>query len=202
MRQLAGVVFPLVGAAMATFRFPRLRRADPHPWGLAAPWLDPVMLGGETWDRHGLIDITLVYGDPLQVSAPLVEITTRLPGSTGDAGAPHEALAHLAHRDAAVQRRDWLAVDGQPGPDPPGPVVFSDAHLLLGGEPRPVSVLSLRHYQAAQFTDATTAGTIASRHCPLDQLTLAPVPAIEPYLAGYTRFLRRMGQHARTSPQG
>jgi hypothetical protein len=202
MRQLAGVVFPLVGAAMAAFRFPRLRRADPHPWGLAAPWLDPVMLGGESWDRHGLIDITLVYGDPLQVSAPLVEITTRLPGRTGDAGAPHEALAHLAHRDAAARRRDWLAVDGEPGPDPPGPVVFSDAHLLLGGEPRPVSVLSMRHYQAAQFTDTTTAATIASRHCPLDQLTLAPVPAIEPYLAGYTRFLRRMGQHTRASPRG
>lgn len=202
MRQLAGVVFPLLGTAMAAFRFPRLRRADPHPWGLAAPSVDPVMLGGESWDRHGLIDITLVYGDPLEVSAPLVEITTRLPGRTGDAGAPHEALAHLAHRDAAVQRRDWLAFDGEPGPDPPGPVVFSDAHLLLGGEPRLVSVLSLRPYQAAQFTDATTAGTIASRHCPLDQLTLAPVPAIEPYLAGYTRFLRRMGQHVRTSPRG
>jgi hypothetical protein len=67
---------------------------------------------------------------------------------------------------------------------------------------RPVSVLSMRHYQAAQFTDTTTAATIASRHCPLDQLTLAPVPAIEPYLAGYTRFLRRMGQHARASPRG
>jgi hypothetical protein len=201
MRQLAGVVFPLLGAAMAAFRFPRLRRADPHPWGLATPSLDPVMLGGESWDRHGLLDITLVYGDPLEVSAPLVEITTRLPGRTGDAVAPPEALAHLAHRDAAVQRRDWLALDGEPTADPPGPVVFSGAHLLLGGEPRPVSVLSLRHYQAAQFTDATTAATIASRRCPLDQLTLGPVPAIEPYLAGYTRFLRRMGQHVRTSPR-
>jgi hypothetical protein len=108
----------------------------------------------------------------------------------------------LAHRDAAARRRDWLALDGEPGPDPPGPVVFSDAHLLLGGEPRPVSVLLLRHYQAAPFTDATTAATIASRHCPLDQLTLAPVPAIEPYLAGYTRFLRRMGPHAPASPRG
>jgi hypothetical protein len=202
MRQLAGVVFPLLGTAMAAFRFPRLRRAGPHPWGLATPSLDPVVLGGESWDRHGLIDITLVYGDPLEVSAPLVEITTRLPGRTGDTGAPHEALAHLAHRDAAVQRRDWLALDGEPTADPPGPVLFSDAHLLLGGQPHPVNVLTLRPYQAAQFTDATTtAGTIASRHCPLDQLTLAPVPAIEPYLAGYTRFLRRMGQHVRTSPR-
>jgi hypothetical protein len=47
MRQLAGVVVPLLGTAMAAFRFPRLRHAGPHPWGLAAPPLDPVMLGGE-----------------------------------------------------------------------------------------------------------------------------------------------------------
>jgi hypothetical protein len=200
MPQLPGVVFQLLGTAMAAFRFPRLRRADPHPWGLAAPLLEPVMLGGESWDRHGLIDITLVYGNPLQVSAPLVEITTRLPGRTGDAGAPQEALAHLAHRDAAARRRDWLAFDGEPAADPACPVGFSDAHLVLGGEPCLVSVLSLRHYQAARFADASTAGTIASRHCPLDQLALAPVPAIEPYLAGYTRFLRRMARHMQAGP--
>jgi hypothetical protein len=87
-----------------------------------------------------------------------VEITTPLPGRTGDAGAPAEALARL------------------------------------------VSLLSLQHYQAARFTDAATAGTIASRHCPLDQVTLAPVPAIEPYLADYTAFMRRMARRVRTAP--
>ena len=76
---------------MAAYRFPRLRRADPHPFGLAAPRLDPVMLGGESWDRRGLIDVTLVYGDPLEVSAPLAEVTTRLPGRTGHDGSPEEA---------------------------------------------------------------------------------------------------------------
>jgi hypothetical protein len=202
MPQLPGAAFQLLGTAMTAFRFPRLRRADPHPWGLAAPSLEPVMLGGESWDRHGLIDITVVYGDPLNTAAPLVEITTRLPGRTGDADPPQEALAHLEHRDAAVTRRDWLALDREPGSDPAGPVGFSDAHLILGHESHPVSVLSLRHYQAARFADATTAGIIASRHCRLDQLTLAPVPAIEPYLAGYTRFLRRLAQHARTGPEG
>ena len=43
-----------------------------------------------------------------------MEITTRLPG------APQEAIAHLAHRDAAVQRRDWLAIEGEPAADPRG----------------------------------------------------------------------------------
>ena len=78
----------------------------------------------------------------------------------------------------AVARRDWLALYRQPRSDPPGPVGFSDAHLVLGQEPHPVSVLLFRHYQAARFADAATTGMIPSRHCPLDQLTLAPVPAI------------------------
>jgi len=59
-----------------------------------------------------------------------------------------------------------------------------------------VSVLSWRHYQAARFADATTAGVIASCHCPLDQLTVAPVPAIEPYLVGHNAFMRRLARHA------
>lgn len=58
-----------------------------------------------------------------------------------------------------------------------------------------MSVLWFRHYQAARFADAATTGIIASRHCPLDQLTLAPVPAIEPYLAGCTAFWRRAAWH-------
>ena len=120
---------------------------------------------------------------------------TGLPGRGGDAGAPEEALAHLAHWDAAVARRDFLALYRQPRPEPPGPAGFSDVHLVLGHEPHLVSVLSFRHYQAARFADAAATGLIASRHCPLDQLTLAPVPAIEPYLAGCTAFWRRAARH-------
>ena len=175
--------------------FPRLRRADPHPWGLAEPSLDPVALSEASWDRHGPIDITLVYGDPLDVPAPLVEVTTRLPDSSGDAGAPEEALAHLAHWDEAVARRDWLAFCRQPRSEPPGPVSFSDAHLVLRQEPQLVTVLRFRQYQAARFADGGTTGLIASRHYPLDQLTLAPVPAIEPYLVGSTAFARRAARH-------
>ena len=148
--QLPGVVFNalLEIEAARPRRFSRLRRADPHPWGLVAPSLDPVMLAEEGWDLHGLISITLAYGDPLEPSAPLVEITTRLPGRTGYLRAPQEALARLVQRDAAVARRDWLAFDDDQAPDPPGPVNVGDAHLVLGHEPCPVTVLSLRHYQS------------------------------------------------------
>jgi hypothetical protein len=192
--QIPGIAFKVMGIAMAAFRFPRLRRADPHPLGLTAPPLQPVMLGGETWDSHGLIDITLSYGDPLDISAPLVEITTRLPGRTDDA-APEQQLARLAHRDMAVRRGNWLAFDDEPASDPYGPVAFSDAVIAINGEPCAVSVLSCRHYQAARFAQASSAGTIASRHCPFDRLNLTTVPSIEPYLTGYTEFIKRMGRH-------
>lgn len=199
--QLPSVVFnALLKIEAARPRwYPLLRRADPHPWGLAAPSLDPVMLSGYSGCLRGLIHInltsvTLAYGDPLEASAPLVEITTRLPGQTGYVRSPEEALARLEHRDAAVARRDWLAFDDDQAPDPPGPVDVGDAHVVLGHEPCPVTVLSWRHYQAASFADATTAGVIASRHRPLDQVTMAPVPAIEPYLTGQTAFLRRLAR--------
>jgi hypothetical protein len=60
-----------------------------------------------------------------------------------------------------------------------------------------VTVLSYRHYQAASFTRGGMAGTVGSRHCPLDQLSLARVPAIDPYLAGYTAFLQQMARRRR-----
>ena len=81
--QVPGVVFRLLGMRMAAYRFPRLRRADPHPFGLAAPRLDPVMLGGESWDRRGLIDVTLVYGDPLEVLTAAGQHRRRLPPQRG-----------------------------------------------------------------------------------------------------------------------
>lgn len=194
MPQVPGFAFRVMGAVMAAFRFPRLRRADPHPLGLAAPLLHPVMLAGETWDGDGLADMTLAFGDPLDLSAPLVEVTTWLPGRIEE-GVPEQELARLAHRDVAVRGRDWLAFDEEPASDPEGPVAFSDALLVIDGEPCAVSVLSYQHYQAARFACVGSAGTIASRHCPLDRLSLTAVPSIEPYLAGYTEFMRRMGRH-------
>ncbi len=61
MPQIPGVFFRLMGAASAALMFPWLRRADPHPWGLAEPSLDPVALREASWDRHGPIDITLAW---------------------------------------------------------------------------------------------------------------------------------------------
>ena len=63
---------------------------------------------------EGAETLDLVYGDPLEASAPLVEVATGLPGRGGNAGAPEEALAHLAHWDAAAARRDFLALYCQP----------------------------------------------------------------------------------------
>jgi hypothetical protein len=40
-------------------------------------------------------------------------------------------------------------------------------------------------------------GTIATRHCPLDQLSVATVAATDPYLDGYLAFLQRLARTRR-----
>jgi len=152
MPQVPGVVFRLLGTEMAAaYRFPRPRRADPHPFGFAAPRLDPFLLGGESLDRRGLIDVTLVYGDPLDVSARL-----DLPARQDRARrSPEEALARLPHRDAAVERRGWLAFNSEPASDPERPVAFSDAQ-----SPHRPGVLSS---QAAVLA-ARPGGPVRPRH--------------------------------------
>jgi len=113
-----------------------------------------------------------------------------------------QALAQLVGRDEAVARRDWLALHGDARADPPGPVALADAEVIIGDAPYRVTVLSWRHYQATQVIgagDATTGDgaatvTLASRHLPLNRLQLAPVDSIEPYLVGYTTFLRRLAE--------
>lgn len=203
MPQIPDIAFRVLAAwtaaFSAAFRFPRLRRADPPPLGLASPPLRPLILGGESWDRHGLLHVTLVHGDPLDDSAPLVETTTRYRDLTDLA--PEQDLGELAHRDAAVSRRDWRTFYlHDTGADPPGPVTFSSADILIEGEPCAVTVLTHGNYQAASFARNGVAGTVASRHCAINQLSLARVPAIEPYLDGYRALLRQLPRHLQTRP--
>ena len=209
MPQISDVALRVLGTSTAAFsvvfRFRRLRRADPAPLGLASPPLRPLMLGGEGWDRHGLLHVTLEHGDPLDDSAPLVEITTRYRDLTDLA--PDQALGELAHNDAAIRRGDWRdwrfwlgAMRDDTEADPPGPVTFSDADILIEGERCTVTVLTHGGYQAASFTRNGIAGTVASRHCAIDQLSLARVPTIDPYLDEYMAFLREMPQRLRTRP--
>ncbi len=195
MGEIDGLAFRVLGAAMAAFRFRRLRRADPPPLGLVSRPLRPVMLGGESWDRHGLLEVTLVHGDPLDSGAPLAEIATSF--RDGTTPAPGQALGGLVHRDTAASRGDWQAYDDAAAADPTGPVTFSDAHIRAGGIITAVTALSDRHYQAASFTCEGMAGTIATRHCPLGQLSIDRATPIDPYLDGYLAFLQRLARHRR-----
>ena len=209
MPQISDVALRVLGTYTAAFsvafRFRRLRRADPPPLGLASPLLRPLILGGEGWDRHGLLYVTLDHGDQMDDSAPLVEITTRYRDLTDLA--PEQALGELAHNDAAIRRGDWRdwrawyrAMRDDTEADPPGPMTFSDADILIEGERCAVTVLTHGDYQAASFTRNGIAGTVASRHYAIDQLSLARVPAIDPYLDEYMAFLRQMPQRLRTRP--
>src|SRR6266516_1359265 len=93
--QLPGVVFKVLFTAAAARRFLLLRHADPHPWGLAAPSLDPVMLAGHSWDLRGLTTITLACGDPLEASAPLVEIPPACPAGPGMSTPPRKRRSRI-----------------------------------------------------------------------------------------------------------
>jgi hypothetical protein len=65
-----------VALAASVVRFYMLRRANPHPFGLAAvtPMM-PRMLESDGWGP-GLTDIVLAYGYPFDVSRPLIEVAT------------------------------------------------------------------------------------------------------------------------------
>ncbi|MBV9379357.1 MAG: hypothetical protein JO242_01625 [Streptosporangiaceae bacterium] len=65
-----------------------------------------------------------------------------------------------------------------------------------------MTALSDRHYQAAGFACGGMTGTIATRHCPLDQLSVGRVTAIDPYLDGYLAFLQRLARHRRVRRAG
>lgn len=209
MPEISDVALRVLGtstaAFAATFRFRRLRRADPLPLGLSSPALHPLMLGGESWDRRGLLHISLNHGHQLDDSAPLVEITTRYRELTELP--PEQALGEMAHNDVALRRGDWAdwrawsrGMRDDTDPETPGPVTFSDASILVEGERCAVTVLAHGDYQAASFAHNGISGTVASRHCPIDQLSLARVPAIDPYLDEYLAFLRDMPQRLRARP--
>jgi len=79
-------------------------------------------------------------------------------------------------------------------------VTFSDAYILVEGEGCAVTVLAVGDYQAASFARNGMAGTVASRHCAINHLSLARVPAIDPYLDRYIAFLRQMPRRMQTRP--
>jgi hypothetical protein len=196
--RIPGFAIILMGWAGGTLSFPKLRRADPHPLGLSDSALRPTLVVEDNWDGMNLIDITLSYGDPLDLSAPLVAVTTSLPDKMWFTPlSPGKALARLVQLDEAIERHDVrrMGFDDELESEPYGTVILNGTQVMVSSEPYQIQVLSYLHYQAAQFVHDSAMTTITARHHSLGGLELGPIPSIDPYLAGHTAFVRRVAQH-------
>ena len=193
---LLALAAPFVLAA-SRWRFSRLRRAGPHPFGLTGtPLPAPMMLSEEGW--HGLTAsslsfIVLSYGHPLKVSEPLIEVATCW--SEADCYPPslEEAIGRAEHRDDAIARGYWAHGIGvfEPAPElplPAGPFGHGEHAVMVGGEQRTLPVVSYRHYQALRFRQGPAVITAVARFGLPAVPCFETVDDLEPYFDGLTQF--------------
>jgi hypothetical protein len=94
-----------VALAVSRWRFSRLRRADPRPFGLAVtPSAVPMMLSSEGW-QPGLASMALRYGRPLAAPGPFVEVATSFLEPDCDMPSLKQVITRAEKRDAAWARR-------------------------------------------------------------------------------------------------
>lgn len=190
------------------FRASRLRRSNVRPFGLTGA-AGPVMLGDESSStgliaeiaaamRHApvtLDSISLLSGDCLDLSAPLVEVITRWDGkSQRDAGdLPQFAreLGRAARRDEAIARQDWKAIGGHWGEPAGGPFVPGSTDIIVSGTRSQVPTVSYRHYLALSFRAGDAAATVVSRHPLPDLPSFDPVADLDPFCSGWVRFIEQ-----------
>lgn len=227
---LPGTLQRLARQWTVSWRVSRLRRSNPRPFGLAAgPALPPFSLGSESGAAGLLEEISatitksavpldylgLLYGDYFDPAKPLVDITTHWDGRGWSTPArpaevpeseweripsPAWELGDAERRDDAIARQDWKAHEYPERIPADGPFGQDITEILVGGTPRPVPVVTYKHYSAFSFAEGDAIVTVLSRHPLPERPWLEPVTDLEPFFAGYTRFLddlaaRRDGQH-------
>jgi hypothetical protein len=182
--------------AVSRYRFAKLRQAEPRVLALASrAGYGPVMLEGESWNEGRLTSVALSYGRPLDVTAPLAVVTTRLDGAT-DLPSRQVDLLQLERGDAAIGRHDWEGMDGGfpfQGDDEDDAaeldVSGEDLEVLVAGERRAVSALRYRHYTALRFGCDGLTIQVVSRHELPQPLRFEFVTDLERYFRGYRRFV-------------
>jgi hypothetical protein len=188
---------PLALAA-SVVEFSMLRRAKPHPVGLASvpPELSP-LLESHGW-YHGLTDVVLAYGYPFDVTKPLVEVATCFSEAYCELPPVELALARAEHRDAAWARGDFedpVIVFSAPGSLPEDvPVLEPDFArqervVAVGGERQVMTVVSLRRYQGLHFRHGSVLVSAVARLGFSDELSFQHVHDLEPFFAGRRRFV-------------
>jgi hypothetical protein len=186
------VVGAPVALAVSRWRFSRLRRANPHPFGLSgAP--APMMLSSDGWGP-GLTDVVLSYGRLLAVAGQLIEVATCFSERHCYLPSLEEAIGRAEHRDAAWTRGDWESAGGpfEPVPEVPlslGAFEHEERSVVVEGQERAIAVVSRRNYEALRFRQGPAVVTAVARSGFPGVPSFQVVDDLEPYFAGYTRFV-------------
>lgn len=199
-------------------RLSRLRRISPKPFGLTAdPQRPPLMLGDEssstgmiaearaalTGSRVPLDKLSLLYGNYLDLSAPLVEVTTHWDGSGWltapvPPGYPEGAweLGQAERRDAALASGNLRAMLSPERYLAEGPFTRGTTEIVVSGDASQVATVSYRDYTAFSFTAQGLTVTVVSRHPLPPSPRFDVVTDLEPFFEGYAResqeWLRRL----------
>ena len=183
-----------VALAVSRFRFAKLRRVRPRPYALceAEPHM-PRILWSERFGE-GLAEIVLAYGHPHDVSKPLIQVQTCF--SEEDCYSPSlaEAIARAEHRDACFARLEWVQAGDSFDPFPELPVPdrvlgHNERVLAVDGEERGVTVVSHGTYAALRFRQGPVLVTAVARSGFPSALSFRVIDDLEPYFAGYRRFV-------------
>jgi hypothetical protein len=194
MRMLALLGVP-IGLAVSRPRFDKLRSVRPRVFGLTMPQLTPVLFSADRWRDGEVAEVTLSYGQVLDVTAPLVEVITYM--DSADAGLPSlpAEVAHRERRDAAILRGDWEEMAGSvEGVDEAVAalgmaVSYKDLDVSVNDERQTVPVTCYQHYQAIQFHHESLTVHVVSRYPLWDLPRFEIVPDLEPYFRGYRSFM-------------
>ena len=188
------VVGAPVALGVSRFRFAKLRRLQPRPVALAAvPAGMPRMLNSESYGP-GLTEVVLAYGYPFPVHKPLIEVETCFSQEQPSSTALEQVIARAQYRDGCYADLRWEDAvepfgESQDVPVPARSFDRRDQAVTVDGEERSVAVVSYGRYAALRFRqDPVTVTAVARLGFPA-ALAFQTTGDLEPYFAGYTRFV-------------
>lgn len=125
---------------------------------------------------------------------PLIEVATCFAEPYCFLPSLEEAIARAEHRDPCYARSEWVESGGPFDPMPAIPVPARDfgrdeRTVGVDGEEQATTVVSYGNYAALQFRQGSAVVTAVARLGFPDVLSFQAIDDLEPYFAGYRRFV-------------
>jgi hypothetical protein len=142
----------------------------------------------------GLEEIVLAYGYPFPVHKQLIEVETCFSQEQPSSTALEQVIARAEYRDSCYADLRWEDVvepfgGPQDVPVPARSLDRRDQAVTVDGEERSVVVVSYGSYAALRFHRDTVTVTAVARLGFPATLAFQTTDDLEPYFAGYTRFV-------------